>query len=230
MNKHILFIFIITASLNCFGQSIDSYKLSLIGAYLPGGGGRNEVYSKDKTKIRHTASERYRHGRNYRYTSKKQKLITDPGIESTINELDSLFNLTEFSFIINKSLIDSIKAENLKNDILRFSNKDIQNFFSHGDTVFINLNDILPDEFEGTVIDGYPYFFELIFYKQNQDTIRYNFQGNFYDRVQTSNIKYWLPVYIAYKQNKFLETMPMEEYFTEDNLQYVLERFIMWIK
>jgi hypothetical protein len=218
----IFFLTIIQAS---FGQTIDSYNFSLSGVYLPGGGGRNEIYSKRNGKLEHKSSESLHNGRHKKHTLKK-----DLQIENKINTLDSLFRLKEFKFTINKSIIDSIKAHNEQNKFYKIPLADIENFFSKGDTVTLKLNDIKREDFEGTVIDGYPYFFDLTIMRTNQDSIKYKFDGNFYDGVQTSNIKNWLPVYLAYKQGKFFETMPMEAYFTDENLESVLIRFIEWTK
>jgi hypothetical protein len=230
LNKLIIIIFLLTVALTTFGQTIDGYNLSLSGAYLPGGGGRSEIYSKTNGKPAYKASESSHRGRHYKWKHKKRTLKNDLQIENTINQLDSLFRLTEFKFIIDKSIIDSIKAHNDRNKFYKIPLTDIDKFFSHGDTVTLKLNDIKREDFEGTVIDGYPYFFDLTIIRPNQDSIKYKFDGNFYDGVQTSNIKNWLPVYLAYRQNKFLETMPMEDYFTDKNLERVLTRFIEWTK
>jgi hypothetical protein len=230
LSKLIIILFFLNVTQTTFGQTNDSYNFSLSGAYLPGGGGRREIYSKTKGKLEHKASESRLHGRHYKWKHKKRTLKNDLQIENTLNKLDSLFRLSEFKFTINKSIIDSIKAHNDRNKFYKIPLADIDKFFSHGDTVTLRLNDIKREDFEGTVIDGYPYFFELTIMRPNQDSIKYKFDGNFYDGVQTSNIKNWLPVYLAYGQSKFFDTMPMEEYFTNKNLESVLIRFIEWTK
>ena len=228
-NKLTIIFFSLTVCITTQGQSIDHYAFSLTGMYLPGGGGRSEIYSKSKNKLEHIASESY-HGKHHKSSRKKKRLKNQTQIENTITQLDSLFHLTEFKFTIKKSIIDSIKEQNNWNRYDQLSNDEIEHFFSHGDTVALNLKDIKPEVFEGTVIDGYPYWFDLKIKRPHQDSIEYKFEGNFRDGVQTSNIKNWLPVYLAYRQSSFFNTMPMEAYFTDKNLVNVLIRFIQWTK
>jgi len=138
--------------------------------------------------------------------------------------------LTVFTFTINKALIDTIKAHNARARYYKISEVDIDRFFTHGDTVTLDLKDIkLDDSDEMTVIDGCPYFFKFEIDRLNDTTMR-SFQGNLFNQVDTNNIKNWLPVYVAYRQHAFLTTMPMEEYFTDENLKYILMRFISWTK
>ena len=230
MNRLIILFLFLTISTTAFGQAIDHYDFSMSGAYLPGGGGRSEGYSKNADIHNHTSSESYHYGKRYRLKQKKRKLKNDLRIETTINQLDSLFRLTTFTFIIDKSIIDSIKVHNNQNKYHKISNADIEKFFSHHDTITLRLKDIQPEDFQSTVIDGFPYRFNLTFVRPNQKSISYKFEGNFYDGVQTSNIKNWLPIYLAYRQHNFFETMPMEKYFTDKNSESVLLRFIEWTK
>lgn len=227
MNKLIIILFFYSVTQTTLGQTIDSYDFSLSGAYLPGGGGRSERYSKKGGKLNHKASESRHRGKRYKLKHKKRVLKPDYQIENTIHNLDSLFHLTTFEFTINKSIIDSIKA---RNKYYKIPIADIDKFFSNGDTVTLNLSEIKQEAIEGVVIDGYPYFFDLTIVRPNQDSIIYKFNGNFYDGVQTSNIKNWLPLYLTYRQRKFFHTMPMEKYFTDKNLESVLVRFIEWTK
>ncbi len=228
LNKLMTVIFLLAFVHTTYGQTIDNYKLSLSGIYLPGGGGRSEIYSKSNGKLDHKASE-IQHGRRpNKWKQKRRTIKNDLQIEATINKLDSLFRSTEFKFAINRSIIDSIKARNDRNEFYKIPSAEIEQFFSKGDTVMLNLKDIKQAEFEGFVIDGYPYTFDLIIMRPNQDSITYKFHGNFYDGVETSNIKNWLPVYLTYREKRFLETMPMGKYFTDENLKDVLIRFIRW--
>ncbi len=215
--------FFIIAIQIVFAQTIVSYELSLSCMYLPGGDGRNEIYSLINNERSHKAEEIQ--GEKFKNTSKK--LVSDAHIENTILQMDSLFGLTVFTFRINPALIDTIKAENARNRYYKIPEADIDRFFSRGDTVRLDLKDIKPDSLEMTVIDGCPYFFKFEADRSKDTTIR-SFQGNFFDQVQTDNIKNWLPVYLAYRQHTFFTTMPMKEYFTDENLKYVLIRFIEW--
>lgn len=226
----ILMLLCMSVARSAFGQTIDSYRFSLQGSPMPGGGSRGEVYFKKKCKRKHTVSERRYDGSKLKRKHKQRRLKNHVPIENAINSLDSLFRLTAFTFTINKSMIDSIKAHNNWHLLYRISSTDIHQFFSRGDTVTLSLHDIKPEETAGMVIDGYPYVFDLVIRRSQEDTIKYKFHGNFHDRVQTSNIRYWLPVYLAYRQHKFFETMPMEAYFTDKNLELVLMRFIEWTK
>ena len=224
MTKSILLLIsVIITSFSSYGQAFENYNLSLEGIYLPGGGGRYEIYNMSNGKRKHTSFES-------NVIHKRRKYRSNEQIENSINMLDSLFRLTEFKFTVNKSIIDSIKLRNDRNKFHKIPTADIDKFFSNGDTVTLRLQDIKPPLWEGTVIDGYPYSFHLSIKRPNQDSIKYEFKGNFYDGVQTSNIKNWLPVYLAYRQSKFLETMPMEKYFTNENLESVLLSFIEWTK
>jgi hypothetical protein len=221
--KQTLIVLLIFISSLSFGQVLENYNLSLEGMHLPGGGGRYEIYSMSNGKRKHTSFES-------NVIHKRRKYRSNEQIENSIIMLDSLFRLTEFKFTVNKSIIDSIKLRNDRNKFHKIPNADIDKFFSNGDTVTLRLQDIKPPMLEGSVIDGYAYFFYLSIKRPNQDSIKYEFNGNFYDGVQTSNIKNWLPIYLAYRQSKFLETMPMEKYFTNKNLESVLLRFIEWTK
>lgn len=218
-------------ALTTLGQDIVSYKLSMRAGWLPGGNGRSEIYSKTTDgKFDHKSTINYRKGKRGVRKIKERRLRKSLKIEDTINALDSLFRLTEFKFTIDTSIIHRIVAHNLQNNFRVVYLKDIDRFFSQGDTVILNLKDIKEDEFNTTVIDGGPFSFNLTFKRANQDSIKYEFVGNFEDNVKTINIKSWLPIYLAYRQNKFFQTLPMEYYFTDSNLEGVLIRFIDWTK
>jgi hypothetical protein len=229
MKSSICSIFLIILTISTFGQKIDNYIFTFSGAYLPGGGGQTEYYFKTNNKPQHISTQT-KHGWRYHWKHKKKKFKSNNEIIISIDRLDSLFRLTEFKFTIKKSIIDSIKARNDRSNYNKIPLADINKFFSHGDTIILNLKEIKQEQFEGMVIDGFPYWFDLSIIRQNQDTIKYKFEGNFCDDVQTSNIKNWIPVYLAYREKKFMETMPMEDYFTDKNLESVLRRFIIWTK
>lgn len=239
-------VLLFTISIVTYGQEIESYDFSFSGLFIPSdtgyfdrnnkdkSAGQDETYSKEANKIEHIST--YRSGNARHHEEKREKLKKDFEIENTINQLDSLFRLTEFKFTISPSIINSIKDDKVLNSNFKIKESDIDKFFSNGDTIILKLKDIKQHKSEersrhyGMYEQDGIYKFYLMIKLPNQDSIIYSFNGNIYDSVETGNIKNWLPVFLVYNQRKIFPTTPMKKYFTTENLKGILRRFILWTK
>ena len=226
--KLIFFLAFGLISNSLIGQELVYYKFSVATGYFPSCGRQSEEYVKYDNEVKRSATSiDWKHCKRV----KTRKLPKNDDIENTINLLDSLNRLEEFTFEIKRALIDTLKSRHFWKDTYHISDKDIDDFFSNGNTVTLELDDIKQEIIEGTVIDGAPYSFELILIREGQDTLKYSFTGNFLDGVQTSNIENWIPMYMAYQENKFFDSIYLvEDYFSDKNLERILFRFIMWTK
>ncbi|KAF5047336.1 hypothetical protein DSECCO2_461440 [anaerobic digester metagenome] len=228
MIKNLAIFLTIFIPIIAVGQSIEFYRFSLSTAYLPSCGSQSELYLKENNKTSRKATKRsWKHCKRI----KRNNLPKDKSIEKAINLLDSLMRLEEYMFIVNPTLINTINSQDSKKNYFKITDKDIDDFFNKGDTVILKKNSIKQDFLEGMVIDGAPYWYELVFKRNGQDSIKYAFGGNFLDDVQTSNIIYWLPMYLTYKKYPFFGSIKLvEEYFNDEQLESVLFRFIAWTK
>ena len=202
------------------GQKIEYYDFSISTAYLPSCGCQSERYLKENNKIKRIASSvNWKHCKRL----KRKNLPKDKNIENAIILLDSLNRLDEFTFKINPTIIDSLKSRHLWKIIYKITDEDIDNFFNKRDNVTVKLKNIKLENLEGTVIDGAPYWFDLKILRQGQDTLNFSFEGNFMDGVQISNIKNWLPMYLAYREYPFFDSIKLvEEYFNDKKLESIL--------
>ncbi len=210
------------------GQDIEFYKFSVSTAFLPSCGSQSELYSKENNKIVRKATKRsWKHCKRI----KNKHLPKDKNIEKAINLLDSLMRLEEYTIRVNPTLIDNIKSQNSKKQYFKITDKDVDDFFNKGDIVILKRSSVNQNFLEGIVIDGAPFWFELIFKRDGQDTLKYSFKGNFLDGVETSNILFWLPMYLTYKEYPIFGSIEcFEEYFNDEQLESVLFRYISWTK
>lgn len=210
------------------GQRIEYYNFSLVTAYLPSCGSQSEQYLKTNHKTQRKASSvHWKHCKK----KKRKNLPEDLAIESAINLFDSLMRLEAFTFSINPALIDSLKSRTFRKQTFKITDTDIDHFFNQQHTVTLKMKTIKQALLEGVVIDGAPYSFNLTLKRAGQDTLQYSFQGNFFDGVETENIKSWLALYLTYTKYPLFSSIPLvEDYFDEETLENILFRFIIWTK
>jgi len=225
-NLKYVFLFIILGfglkTLN--SQIISYYEIYMSVAYLPSCHRQLEIYKKDNGNITHELHEQ----------NVKKNIISlnDTGIiiEDLILKLDSLFKLDEFIFTVNKTFIDTLKSRVKDKEFYHISNEDIDNFFSRRDTLILKLSDIQKEREEFRSDDGIDYYIKIEYKKNNQDII-IEFEGDLDNFVLTSNIKNWIPLYLIYKEHKIFKNLEfVDEYFSDNNLENIIWRFISWGK
>jgi hypothetical protein len=201
-------------------QEIEFYNLSFKADYLPSCVEKTEMFKKSNSQIVHEKFER-----NDDCMESNIVLENDSLIEKQINQLDSLFKLKEFTFLVANSFVDSLKARTIYKSIYKVTEKDIDAFFCRGDTITINLKKIRIKKDKSFIFDGIHYKFELTLKRHNQDTLRYQFSGNLFDIVTQQNIKDWLPMYLIYRKFKLFTSIEfIDNYFLDSNL----ENYIYW--
>lgn len=218
-NTLILFVFFLF-EFQITAQNIEFYNFSFNANYLPTCCKKTEVFKKSKKEVVHQKIER-----NDDCIESNLVLENDSLIEMQINQLDSLFKLKEFTFIVANSFIDSLKSRTLYKSTYKITDKDIDAFFCRGDTITINLKNKRVKKNKSFVLDGISYQFELTLKRQNQETLRYQVYGNLFEIVTQKNIKDWLPMYLIYRKYKFFKNIEfIDNYFLDSNL----ENYIYW--
>ncbi|MDD3280125.1 MAG: hypothetical protein PHC83_00950 [Bacteroidales bacterium] len=206
-------------------QIISYYEIYMSVAYLPSCHVQLEIYKKDNGNITHELHEQ-------NVKCKKNIIsLNDTGIiiEDLILKLDSLFKLDEFIFTVNKTFIDTLKSRVKDKEFYHISNEDIDNFFSRRDTLILKMSDIQKEK-EYRSDDGIDYYIKIEYKKNNQDII-IEFEGDLDTFVLPSHIKNWIPLYLIYKEHKIFKNLEfVDEYFSDNNLENIIWRFISWGK
>jgi hypothetical protein len=210
------------------GQTIDYYSFSANVAYLPSCGSQTEVYQKTDRRIKHSGTTI-----SWKNCKRlfKSKLTPDPKILEQINYLDSLFRLDEFTITVNTAMIDSLKKWTSWKNEFNVTNLDIDNFFSAGNKVTLKLKEIKAGYNEAILLDGAPFSINLTIKRPDQDTIKYVFTGTLDGSILSEEIKYWLPMYLAYQKSKMFNSISLvNNYYSDEKFAGILIRFIAWTR
>jgi len=224
-----LFIILILCSKSIVvqGQQIECYELSM--SVLHSG------YSMEKEWYSKINNERV-HRSNKILFDIDEKLIEknrdkDSLEDTQIERIDSLFKLQQFKFTVSRSVIDSITNYVTFNNNIGITQHDIDNFFSNNNTVSLNIDDIQREKLL-FVIDGTNFSIDLTIKRIGKDTLFYElYRGNLDDGVRAENIYKWIPTYLFIRENKVFDAFDWkDQYFSDENLQHVLMKFILWNK
>ena len=242
MKYTITIIFSILIFRSGFGQrtmipdSIKSFEWINSLSYLPSAYGEHEYYQLTDKRLKHKFSKT-RVIWGLKWYSKKIFILNNK--QSVINSFDRFITYNSLDWIsigLSKSDKDSLISMSKKKNFQGYplyscKHSDLIKYISTSDTIQIDIN-VFNTKFSKTmdamthVIDGVSFCINLSIVNMDNDTIRFEYNGNLYDGVKDTDVDEFLTYYQIYSSFKLFRYTPMDRYFTKENLYKIILRYI----
>lgn len=219
-------------------DSVTSYTWKNRLIYLPSIHGESETYQYKNGRFKHQYAKSRTFGRGRKrskrlFTIKNKQKVTDC-LETFLSLADREVFKIGLSSQDKDSLIAMSQQRNHRGaPLYRVHSHDLDKYIAHQDTIAIEIKEFNTGysqsiDIISRVIDGVPFWLNLEVVTTGNDTIRYEYTGNFYDGVKDTAVDEFLIFYAIYKDYRLFRYTPMDKYFSKEQLFEVILRYIAY--
>lgn len=241
---HVVFYLICTWALPGYAQSeaqnqkSQSFNLTCHIAYLPSFYNETEHYDYTGARLKHQYCTQ-KAFRSLRWKSCKPFL--DNNKATVLYAVDYIAKTTgaeQFAVVLTAADKDSLlalckKKNYLGQPLYGVDQTDVKPYIESSDTITIQFNQFNTEysrvmDQTLTVIDGCPFSISLDLISEAHDTTRYTYEGNLFDGVRDTQVDEFLIYYTLYQTSPIFEHLPLDTYFTRQQLYKIILRYIAY--